>query len=940
MGNARSHRQKTLMKTEKKYIQTIISANNDNSLAIFVGAGISKSSETKTVKLPSWNDLIEDLKAELEIENESDYLKIAQLYYLAFGEFTYYKKLKEYFPEHITPSKIHKLIFDINPHVIITTNWDNLLEKTIQENAFIYDVVCSDSDLVKSSLQNKLIKMHGDFKNHNIVFKEDDYLKYNLSFPLIENYVKSIVSTHTVVFIGYSYNDTNLKQIVKWIQNYSNVKPPMYLIAYKRNDNQIKYLENHGITTIVIEDIDDKNFPLKDDLDSYSKKMHTFLSRIATNDKGNIIDNSKDTIDFILNKLETLNELEGILIEQIQTALTNCGFIYDSDSTPILEFYDERLTYDINNSLRDIHNKFREILNGIEHDKKKPSAKVLKIFEILGKARIKGIVISKNDIKSNQKEYLPFQDYLTVEDSNEKDIYLNFDFKVLTKANSDLSETFELAFKFYNLNKLEESFALIEHAIKTCLKQRNYTQLFIAMFNRNILLRRLKYSIWNFETRNKYDNLEEYNLKERYHSLTKDLKFALEPIYEFVDFSFIYRYAYNASNDLRKKEDDKRSIESGGIVLNSDVDQFSSKHENLVNFVLKNRIMIEDFNEYKSINKSFVKIALIRQLQKETVTLSKTELYSCIKYIDYKELRLLLDEYYNKDSSRKGRFEITKELKDWLINTVFTNVTMHYLLSSKPFNGFEHYIKNILFILSLSKHDKEDVNRILEIINKILNEGKNSLTVFESINLFMGIQHNLHKLEIDKEFLINMIETLINKLVYKKFTGHEYFALTRNELSNLYGYASLGKVAFENETIIDKLLTEVKTYPISDKIEITQNFILNIYDISNRKIKDKIKDFSLSIEIKEEKEDDKRIVFENTLVIFDFKGFSKELKKAIEKYLEQFKDGKRFSTLLYMLDSQIDHLIANKNVIGLEKISEILKTAIQRHRESDRMAIF
>jgi hypothetical protein len=928
------------MKTEKKYIQTIISANNDNSLAIFVGAGISKSSETKSIKLPSWNDLIEDLKAELEIENESDYLKIAQLYYLAFGEFTYYKKLKEYFPEHITPSVIHKLIFDINPHVIITTNWDNLLEKTIQENAYIYDVVCSDNDLVKSSLQNKLIKMHGDFKNHNIVFKEDDYLKYNLLFPLIENYVKSILSTHTVVFIGYSYNDTNLKQIVKWIQNYSKVKPPMYLITYNRNDNQIKYLENHGITTIVIEESDNEKFPIKDDLDVYSKKMHMFLSRILTKDEVNVIDNSKETVDFILNKLETLNELEGILIEQIQSALTNCGYIYDSDSTPILEFYDERLTYDINKPLRDIHTKFREILNGIENNQKKPSPKVLRIFEILSKARIKGIVISKNDIKNNKKEYIPFQDFLNLEESNEKNIYFDFDFKILTKPSSELSVIFELALKLYNLDRLEESFALIEDAIKTCLKQRNYTKLFIAMFNRNILLRRLKYSIDYYEIRNKYDSLEEYNLKERYHNLTKDLKFALEPIYEFVDFSFIYRYAYNTSNDLRKKEDDKRSIESGGMVFNSDVYQFSSKHENLVNFVLKNKIMIEDFNEYKSINKSFVKIALIRQVQKEKVTLSKTELYSCIKYIDYKELRLLLDEYYNKDSSKKGKLEITKELKDWLIYTVFENVTTQYLSSQKPYNGFEHYIKNLMFILSLSKHDKKDVKRIFEIINKILNEGKNSLTIFESINLFMGIQHNLYKLEIDKEFLINMIETLINKLVYKKFTRHEYMALTRNELSNLYGYASLGKVVFENEVIIDKLITEVKTYSISDKIDIIQNFILNIYEISNQKIKDKIKEFTLSIEIHKEKEEDKRIIFENTLVIFDFKEFSKELKKATEKYLEQYKDGKRFSSILYMLDSQIDYLIANKNVIGLKNISDILKMAIKRYTESDRIAMF
>jgi len=245
-----------------------------------------------------------------------------------------------------------------------------------------------------------------------------------------------------------------------------------------------------------------------------------------------------------------------------------------------------------------------------------------------------------------------------------------------------------------------------------------------------------------------------------------------------------------------------------------------------------------------------------------------------------------------------------------------------------------------VFILSFLKHNKTDTKQIFEIISKILKDGKNTLTIFESINLFMGIQYNLYSLEIEQEFLINTIETLINKLVYQKLTGHEYIALTRNELSNLYGYARVGKVIFENEGIIDKLLTEVKTYPASDKIEITQNFILNIYEVSNQKIKDKIKNFSLSIETSEEKEDYKRIIFENTLVIFDFKEYSTELKQATEDYLEQYKDSKMFSTILYMLDSQTEYLIEDKNVKDLEKISETIKTAIKRYRESDRIAIF
>ena len=96
------------MKIETKFVRNIIAANSDNSLAIFVGAGISKTSETKTFKLPGWDDLIDELKKELDVNNEKDYLKIAQLYFLAFGEFTYYRKLREYFPNFITPSQIHK----------------------------------------------------------------------------------------------------------------------------------------------------------------------------------------------------------------------------------------------------------------------------------------------------------------------------------------------------------------------------------------------------------------------------------------------------------------------------------------------------------------------------------------------------------------------------------------------------------------------------------------------------------------------------------------------------------------------------------------------------------------------------------------------------------------------------------------------------------------
>lgn len=314
------------------HIKNIIKANKEQSLAIFIGAGISKSSETEEVQLPTWGALISDLKSELADETETDYLKLAQLYYLEFGEHTYYKKLKGYFPNNLKPSSTHRLIFEINPQVIITTNWDCLLEKAIEDNGYLYETIASDSDLVKSALRNKLLKMHGDFKSHNIVFKEDDYLNYQTNFPLIENYIKSILSTHTVLFIGYSYNDLNLKQISKWIQLQSNVRPPMYLTVYTDNKTQTKYLSNHGIATILLHEEDGKN-------NSYSERMYRFLEKIKQGFELTSPSSDEEICEYFLTKLKTLNKLDAVLVEQVRDAIENCGFLFEPDARAILEFY-------------------------------------------------------------------------------------------------------------------------------------------------------------------------------------------------------------------------------------------------------------------------------------------------------------------------------------------------------------------------------------------------------------------------------------------------------------------------------------------------------------------------------------------------------------------------------------------------------------------------
>ncbi|WP_225087092.1 SIR2 family protein [Pectobacterium colocasium] len=278
----------------------------DNKLVFFIGAGFSKFSETDLIKTPSWNELIDELKEDLNIYNENDHLKIAQLYFLKYGQHTYENKVKSSIKD-LEPSSFHKKLFYLNPHHVITTNWDNLIEKTVKEMSLAYELVSSDTDLAQSNLDKKIIKMHGDFRQHNFIFKEDDYLKYSQNFPLIENYIKGIFSTNTIVFLGYSYNDYNLKQIVSWITSISKATPPKYLLQnnFDEAQAQAQYLKNHGISLLA---------PLEKKL-SYKDLYLNFFQNLETIHKPDELI-KKDLLSINENLKKIDNDLTLSLVEK------------------------------------------------------------------------------------------------------------------------------------------------------------------------------------------------------------------------------------------------------------------------------------------------------------------------------------------------------------------------------------------------------------------------------------------------------------------------------------------------------------------------------------------------------------------------------------------------------------------------------------------------
>lgn len=908
-------------------INILKNSNDNNKLTVFVGAGVSKSSN-----LPDWSELISNIKKELGInKEESDYLKIAQLFYLSCGEAVYYQRLKDYFPENIEPTIIQKLIFDLKPANIITTNWDNLLEKTAQANGFIYDVVSRDEHLVQSKLQNHIIKMHGDFRDNNIVFKEDDYINYKNNFPLIENYVKSILSTNAILFLGYSYSDINLKQITKWIQNNSTVIPPMFLVVFKEDKNQSKYLENFGIKTIVI-----KNEDISFGLDSYSNKLATFLRDLIAPQEEHI-DLQKmsdlDIVNFVNERLKPLDKLNAILLTQIQTTLTNCRFIYSptkKGNVVLLQFHNY-MSYDINKKVRDIYKRFKEVLK-----KKKFSESeeyiILEICSILYKANIDGIVLSEEN--AHTIESFEFPKIITSKINYNEKLLCIFKFDDFEANENNIKQLMKKAFIYYQKYDFFKAYNLNEKIIKLCLKQQNYIVLFLAMFNQNILLRKIQdpWYLQDTDEKDKYqiaqDNmrLRPYNLDEKFYELPKPIQQILQDIKPFVSFDYLYKFTSEIDDELGEKILQKKAMErNDGVTWDTNVTRNYSKQKNLIHFVLSNFIMMERSYQFITINKKLIKISLIRQMQKQFFIFDKMELFAIVKYITHKDLMELLKEFDDIN------FNFSTKTINWLIIKVFSNIVKLFNGDNSLYSHFADELKNILYLCTLQKLTKKQTQIVLEQTRTLISNSKINLDIYELINRLIDEQDNININD-----LLDILEMMINKVICNKGNIWDYEAIGNNYFWSPFKHLHEQKIVYENFSLIEKLLKELENYPDEQKIQLSKGFLINIYNISNDNIKQLIKDFMLSIELGELsklKLDDLTAYDEYSLKI-SFKLFL-AIKEFIEIDNDFINDIKlyalrKISNYVGEITNQVNYLVEKRDIKDLEEPLNHLREFINK----------
>ncbi len=322
-------------------------ANLENKLVVFIGAGISANSGYK-----SWQDLIREMDYFIKYSDNphakyydnDELLRIPQ-YLKNTNEDEYTKILKDCF--EALPNQTNQIInaiLDLKPHHIITTNFDHLIEYSIEElfKDFVkgrkinnYAIVKKDQDIISINKSNLVIKMHGDIEDiESMVLKEDDYLNYSLKHSLIETFIKSLLIDHSFLFLGYKLGDYNLKLIMNWFESIiSSYKIERsgrkYHFFVNSEDKPVSEFDKVYFESKNIQVIDSANLPEKfrymdiDTIrDSRGKNIYRTLNYILNGEA------TARSISYVYKKLLPFAYSDKLVFQDILKVLNEDSFIY------------------------------------------------------------------------------------------------------------------------------------------------------------------------------------------------------------------------------------------------------------------------------------------------------------------------------------------------------------------------------------------------------------------------------------------------------------------------------------------------------------------------------------------------------------------------------------------------------------------------------------
>lgn len=255
-----------------KIPKALIDDIKNGNCFLFAGAGASIDAG-----LPSWFELLSNGLDELdnrvvlpECEREELQKLLSDGKFLIVADYLRYRLGEQWFSQYIRKylstkgrrSARQEILSKLPFKIILTTNYDDFLEKYRSNSKVILpkNLIDEGYDCIVQVLDNEetpIVKLHGTYDNaSSIVFGDTEYSKLLYRSEKYRNAVERLLSEKTCVFVGFGFSDVNILAFLQSIHETKGNKAPKHYSIMKRMGNVMEryFRDNLNVEPIYIED--------------------------------------------------------------------------------------------------------------------------------------------------------------------------------------------------------------------------------------------------------------------------------------------------------------------------------------------------------------------------------------------------------------------------------------------------------------------------------------------------------------------------------------------------------------------------------------------------------------------------------------------------------------------------------------------------------------